>query len=141
MRVMVIVKGNEESESGAMPTEEMLREMGNFNDELVKAGVMLAAEGLLPSAKGVRVSWTPEGEVTRTDGPIAEAKELVGGYWNWQVQSMDEAVEWLKRSPFRAPAELELRQVAEADDLGDAFTPEQREQEKRQRAAIAARQG
>jgi hypothetical protein len=140
MRVMVIVKGNEQSEA-ALPTEEVLREMGNFNDQLVKAGVMLAAEGLLPSPKGVRVSWTPEGELTRTDGPFAEAKELVGGYWIWQVQSMDEAVEWLKRSPFRAPAELELRQVAEADDFGDAFTPELRAQEERQRAAIAARQG
>jgi hypothetical protein len=141
MRVIVIVKGNPESEAGGSPTEEILREMGNFNDELVKAGVMLAAEGLMPSSHGVRVSWTPEGKLTRTDGPFAEAKELVAGYWIWQVQSMDEALEWVKRSPFQAPAELELRPVAEADDFGDAFTPEQREQEKRQRAAIAARQG
>ncbi len=140
MRVMVIVKGDEQSEA-ALPTEEVLSEMGNFNDQLVKAGVMLAAEGLLPSAKGARVSWTLDGKLQRTDGPFAEAKELVGGYWIWQVQSMDEAVEWLKRSPFRAPAELELRQVAEADDFGDAFTSEQREQQQRQRAAIAARQG
>jgi hypothetical protein len=139
MRVMVIIKGSEQDEA-AQPTEEMLRQMGNFNDQLIKAGVMLAGEGLLPSAKGVRVSWTPDGKLNRTDGPFAESKELVGGYWIWQVQSMDEAVEWLKRSPFRAPAELELRQVAEADDFGDEFTPELREQEQRHREAIAGRE-
>lgn len=140
MRVMVIVKGIEQSEA-AQTTEENLREMGNFNDQLVKAGVMLAGEGLLPSSQGIRVSWTPEGKLTRTDGPFGEAKELVAGYWMWQVQSMDEALEWVKRSPFQAPAELELRPVAEAEDFGDEFTPELRQQEERQRAVLAGRQG
>jgi hypothetical protein len=139
MRVMVIVKGNAESEAGGPPPTEMLQEMANYNDELVKAGVMLAGEGLLPSSRGVRVSWTPDGKMVRTDGPFAEAKELVGGFWIWQVRDMDEALAWLKRSPFQAPAELEIRPIGEPDDYGDAFTPEIREQERRQAEAIAAR--
>jgi hypothetical protein len=138
MRVMVIIKASEESEGGAPPPTEMLQTMANFNDELVKAGVMLAGEGLLPSARGFRVSWTPDGRLVRTDGPFAEAKELVGGYWIWQVHDLDEAFEWLKRSPFQAPAELEIRPIGEPDDYGDAFTPEIREQERRQAEAMAA---
>jgi hypothetical protein len=135
---MVIVKANEESEGGATPSTDMLQQMADYNDQLVKAGVMLAGEGLLPSSKGLRVSWTPDGKLVRTDGPFAEAKELVGGYWIWQVHDLDEAVEWLKRSPFRAPAELEIRPIGEPDDYGDAFTPEIREQERRQAEAMAA---
>jgi hypothetical protein len=136
MRVMVIVKGNEQSEAGEMPPTEALTAMADFNDELVKAGVMLAADGLLPSSHGARVSWTPDGKMVRTDGPFAEAKELVAGYWIWQVRSLDEALEWIKRSPFRAPAEVEIRPIGEPDDYGDAFTPELREREARQAEAI-----
>jgi hypothetical protein len=137
---MVIVKGNEETEAGVLPSEEILRAMGNFNEELVKAGVMLAADGLLPSSRGVRVSWTPDGKLVRTDGPFAEAKELVAGYWIWQVHDVDEALEWIKRSPFQAPAEVEIRPIGEADDYGDAFTPELREQERKLTEQIVARQ-
>src|SRR4051794_4032117 len=139
MRVMVIVKGNSETEAGALPTEEELRDMGNFNEELVKAGVMLAGEGLRPSSQGVRLTWTSDGKPVRTDGPFAEAKELVAGYWVLQVRSMDEALEWIRRAPFRATAQVELRQIAEAEDFGDAFTPELRDQEDRQRQEMAAR--
>jgi hypothetical protein len=138
MRVMVIVKANEESERGAMPPTEMLQTMADYNDELVKAGVMLAADGLLPSSRGFRVSWTENGKIVRTDGPFAEAKELIAGYWIWQVRDLDEALEWIKRSPFQAPAELEIRPIGEPDDYGDAFTPEIREQERRQAEAMAA---
>jgi hypothetical protein len=138
MRVMVIVKANEETESGSLPSTEILQAMADYNDELVKAGVMLAAEGLLPSSRGLRVSWTPDAKLVRTDGPFAEAKELVAGYWIWQVHDLDEALEWVKRSPFQAPAELEIRPIGEADDYGDAFTPEIREQERRQAEAMAA---
>jgi hypothetical protein len=133
MRVMVIVKATKESESGALPKEKDLTEMGRFNEELVKAGVMLAGEGLRDSAKGKRVRFAG-GKKTVVDGPFAETKELVAGFWLWQVKSMDEAVEWLKRAPFR-DAEVEIRQVAEAADFGDEFTPELREQEERMRKA------
>jgi hypothetical protein len=131
MKVMVFVKGNEDYEQGAMPKTDELAEMGNFNEELVKAGVMLAGEGLHPSSKAVRVSFDGEKPAV-TDGPFAEAKELVAGYWLWQVKSMDEAVEWIRRAPFRE-GEVELRQVFEAEDFGDEFTPELREQEERLR--------
>jgi hypothetical protein len=135
MRFMVFVKGGEEYEAGQMPSEQELREMGNFNEELVKAGVMLAGEGLHPSSKAARVRYggaTP----TVTDGPFAEAKELVAGYWVWQVKSKEEAIEWLKRAPFK-DGEVELRQVFEAEDFGEEFTPELREQEERLRAQAA----
>jgi hypothetical protein len=129
---MVLVKGGAEYEAGKMPSTDELAEMGKFNEELVKAGVMLAGEGLHPSSKGVRVDFSGD-KPTVTDGPFAEAKELVGGYWIWQVKSMDEAVEWLKRAPFRE-GEVELRQVFEADDFGDELTPELREREEALRA-------
>jgi hypothetical protein len=129
MRVLVLVKGNEETEAGRLPTTEELAEMGAFNEELAKAGVILAAEGLHASAKGKRVRFADEG-TSVIDGPFAEAKELVAGFWIWQVSSMDEAVEWLKRAPFR-DTDVEIRPVFEAEDFGDNFTPELREQEER----------
>jgi hypothetical protein len=132
MRVMVIVKASKESEAGVMPKTEEFAEMGKFNEELVKAGIMLAGEGLLASAKGKRVRFGG-GKKTVIDGPFSETKELVAGFWLWQVKSMDEAVEWLKRAPFQ-DAEVEIRQVAEAADFGDAMTPELRAQEDRLRA-------
>ena len=135
MRVMVFVMGGEEYEKGQMPRTDELAEMGKFNEELVKAGVMLAGEGLHPSSKGVRVDFSGD-KPTVTDGPFAEAKELVAGYWVWQVKSMDEAVEWIKRAPFRE-GEIELRQIFEAEDFGEAFTPELRDQEKRMGEQIA----
>jgi hypothetical protein len=138
MKVIVFVKGNEDYEQGAMPSTDELAEMGKFNEELVKAGVMLAGEGLHNSSKGVRVAYGGE-KPTVTDGPFAEAKELVAGYWIWQVKSMDEAVEWIKRAPFK-DGEVELRQIFEADDFGDEFTPELREQEERLRAQAAENQ-
>ena len=138
MRVMVIVKANQDSEAGKMPDKDILTAMGNFNDELVKAGVMLAGEGLHPTSRGKRVRFGP-GRKTVIDGPFAESKELVAGFWLWQVKSMEEAVEWLKRAPFEDGEEVELRQVFEADDFGAEFTPELREQEERQRAAIEER--
>ena len=138
MRFMVIVKANKDSEAGAMPTEKMLTEMGKFNEELVKAGVMLAGEGLQASSKGARVKFSG-GKTTVIDGPFAETKELVAGYWMWQVKSKEEAIEWLKRAPFE-DTEVEIRQVFEAEDFGDEFTPELREQEERLRAQVAARQ-
>jgi hypothetical protein len=136
MRFMVIVKANKDSEAGVMPTEEMLTEMGKFNEELVKAGVMLAGEGLHPSSKGVRVKFSG-GKTTVIDGPFAETKELAAGYWVWQVKSKEEAIEWLKRAPFE-DTEVEIRQIFEAEDFGDEFTPELREQEERLRAQVAA---
>jgi hypothetical protein len=140
MRFMVIVKASAESEAGALPTQEMLTEMGNYNEELVKAGVMLAGEGLQTSAKGARVKF--EGaKRTVTDGPFAETKELIAGYWMWQVKSKEEAIEWLKRAPFRDGEEVEIRQVFEMDDFGDQFTPELREQEERIREQAAGKQG
>ncbi len=139
MRVMVLVKASEASESGEMPSTEMLAEMGKYNEELVKAGVMLAGEGLAPTSKGKRVAFSGPTERRVIDGPFAESKELVAGYWLWQVKSMDEAVEWLKRSPFQ-DTEVEIRPVFEAEDFGDAMTPELREQEDRLRAQVAERQ-
>ena len=133
MRVMVIVKASEESEAGVLPSTEDLAAMGKYNEELVKAGVMLAGEGLHPSSKGARVRF--EGtKRTVIDGPFAETKELIAGFWLWQVKSKEEAIEWLKRAPFDGGTEIEIRQVFEADDFGEAFTPELREQEERLRA-------
>jgi hypothetical protein len=137
MRFMVIVKANADSEAGVMPTEKMLTEMNKFNEELVKAGVMLAGEGLHPSSKGVRVKFSG-GKTTVIDGPFAETKELIAGFWLWQVKSREEAIEWLKRAPFDGGTEVELRQVFETADFGDEFTPELREQEERIRAQAAA---
>jgi hypothetical protein len=134
MRFMMIVKASSESEAGVMPTEQELREMGDFNDELVKAGIMLSGEGLHPTSKGVRIAY--DGRQRRVlDGPFTETKELIAGFWLIQVKSLDEAVEWAKRVPFRE-GEVEIRQVFEAEDFGDEFTPELREQEERQRAAM-----
>lgn len=138
MRFMVIVKANAESEAGEMPTKEMLTAMGNYNEELVKAGVMQAGEGLQPSSKGARVKFSG-GKTTVTDGPFAETKELVAGFWIWKVKSKEEAIEWLKRAPFEDGAELEIRQIFEAADFGDEFTPELREQEERIRAQVAGK--
>jgi hypothetical protein len=135
---MVIVKADKESEAGVMPSEKLLTEMGKFNEELVKAGVMLAGEGLHPSSKGVRVKFS-DGKQTVIEGPFAETKELVAGFWLWQVKSLDEAIEWLKKAPFEG-TEVEIRQVFEAADFGDEFTPELREQEERLRAQVAAKQ-
>ena len=139
MRVMVLVKASADSEAGVLPDEQMLTEMGKYNEELVKAGVLLAGDGLHPSAKGVRVRFEG-GKTTVTDGPFAETKELIAGFWIWQVRSMDEAIEWLKRAPFDGGAELEIRPIFEADDFGEAFTPELREQEERIRAQAARAQ-
>lgn len=130
MKVMVIVKATAESEAGAMPSHEVLTKMGQFNEELLKAGVLLAGEGLHPTSKGVRIIF-PEGTVI--DGPFAETKELIAGFWMWQVNSMQEAIAWMQRSPFREFPEgaVEIRPVFEAADFGEAFTPELREQEAR----------
>ena len=136
MRVMVLVKASPESEAGEMPSEELLSQMTDFNEELVKAGVMLAGEGLHPSSKGARVAFSG-GERKVIDGPFAETKELVAGYWVWQVKSLDEAVEWLKRAPFQE-GEVEIRPVFEDDDFGDEFTPELREREAQLRAQSQA---
>jgi hypothetical protein len=134
MRVMVIVKADKNSEAGVLPDQKLLADMGKFNEELTKAGVMLAGEGLQPSSKGARVRFAG-GKKTVIDGPFAESKELVAGFWLWQVKSMDEAIEWLKRAPFEG-TEVEIRQVFEAEDFGEAFTPELREQEERLRRKI-----
>jgi hypothetical protein len=134
MRVLVLVKANKESEAGTMPDEKILTEMGKFNEELVKAGVMLAGEGLHPSSKGARVKFAG-GKRIVIDGPFAETKELVAGYWLWQVKSLDEAIEWLKRAPFEE-TEVEIRPLFEMEDFGAEFTPELREQEQRLRAQI-----
>ena len=136
MRVMVIVKANEDSEAGVMPSEQILTDMGKYNEELVKAGIMLAGEGLHPSSKGKRVKFNGGNRLV-TDGPFAETRELIAGFWLWQVKSMDEAVEWLKRAPFDGGTELEIRQVFEMEEFGDEFTPELREQEERIRAEAA----
>jgi hypothetical protein len=135
MRVMAIVKASADSEAGKMPSEELLAAMGEFNEEMVKAGVMLAGEGLHPSSKGVRIGFGGD-ERTVVDGPFAETKELIAGYWLMQVRSMDEAIEWIKRcpNPHDEPGEIEIRQVFEAEDFGEEFTPELREQEERIRA-------
>ena len=137
MRVMVIVKANRESEAGEMPSEQILTDMGKYNEELVKAGVMLAGEGLHPSSKGARVRFSGD-QRTVIDGPFAETKELIAGFWLWQVKSKEEAVEWLKRAPFGGGTEVELRQVFEAEDFGANLTPELREREERLRAQLEA---
>jgi len=133
MRVMVIVKASEESEAGQMPSTEELTEMGQFNEELVNAGVMLAGEGLQSSSKGVRVNYDADRNTTVTDGPFAETKELIAGFWILQVKDMDEAVEWMRRAPFRE-GNVEIRQIFETEDFGEELTPELREQEDRLRA-------
>lgn len=138
MRVMVIVKADKNSEAGVMPSRELLTAMGKFNEELVKAGVMLAGEGLHSSSKGKRIRFSG-GKHTVIDGPFTESKELIAGFWLWQVRSMEETIEWLKRSPFDGGAEIEIRQVFEAEDFGAELTPELREQEARLRAQSAAK--
>jgi hypothetical protein len=138
MRVMVLVKASEQSEAGVMPTTDELNEMGKFNDQLVKAGVMLAGDGLAPTREGKRVRFDAQGVSTVVDGPFAETKEIVAGFWIWEVSSIDEALEWLERSPFR-DAEVEVRRFFEPEDFGDAFTPEMQEAEKRLQDEIAAR--
>jgi hypothetical protein len=137
MQVMVLVKATEQSEAGEMPSQELLEQMTDFNEELVKAGVMLAGEGLHPSSKGVRVAFSGS-ERKVIDGPFTETKELLAGYWVWQVKSMDEAVEWVKRmpNPMEEESVVEIRPVFEADDFGGEFTPELREREQRMRAQI-----
>lgn len=140
MRFMVIVKADKDSEAGVMPTEKMLADMGNYNQQLADAGVMLAGEGLHPSSKGARVKFGEGGKTTVIDGPFAETKELVGGFWLWKVNSREEALDWLKRAPFEN-TEVELRQIFEAEDFGEEFTPELREQEDRIRAQVEAQKG
>ena len=137
MRFMVLVKADKNSEAGVLPSHELLAEMGKFNEELVKAGVLLAAEGLQASSKGARVKFSG-GKRTVIDGPFAESKELIAGFWIWQVKSKEEAIEWLKRAPFE-DTEVEIRQVFEAEDFGAEFTPDLREQEDRVRAKTAAK--
>jgi hypothetical protein len=137
MRFMVIVKADKSTEAGVLPSKDMLTEMGKFNEELAKAGVMLAMDGLQPSSKGARVRFSGN-QRTVTDGPFSETKELVAGFWLWQVRSKEEAIEWLKRAPFRQ-GEVEIRQVFEAEDFGDDFTPELREQEERVREQVATK--
>jgi hypothetical protein len=139
MRVMVLVPASEESERGVMPEEKLLAEMGAFNEELVKAGVMLAGEGLHPSSKGKRVRFQGD-ERTVIDGPFTESKELIAGFWLWQVRDLDEAIEWIKRAPFDAGTEIELRPVFEVEDFGDELTPELREQDERLRAQVEEQQ-
>src|SRR6266478_5402385 len=137
MRFMILIRATKDSEAGVMPSEQLLTDMGKFNEELVKAGVMLEGEGLHPSSKGKRVKFSG-GKQTVIDGPFAETKELIAGFWLWKVKSMDEAVEWLKRAPFDQ-TEVEIRQIFEAEDFGAEFTPELREQEERLREQTAAR--
>jgi hypothetical protein len=139
MRVIVFVKATKESEAGQMPTTEILAEMGKYNEQLVKAGVMQAGEGLHPSSKGKRVKFSGS-QRTVIDGPFAETKELIAGFWIWKVQSMSEAVEWLKRAPFGGGMEIEIRPIFEAEDFGSELTPELREREERLRTQIASRQ-
>ena len=141
MRFMVIVKANPDSEAGILPSRELLAAMGKFNEELAEAGVLLAGEGLQPSSKGARVRFSGEQRIV-TDGPFAEVKELIAGFWLWQVKSKEEAIEWVKRCPNPIPsteAEIEIRQVFEAEDFGAEFTPELREAEERLRAEVAAK--
>jgi hypothetical protein len=141
MRVMVLIKADQDSEAGVMPSEELLTQMGNYNEELVKAGIMLAGEGLHPSSKGKRVRFSGD-QRTVIDGPFAETKELIAGFWLWQVKSMDEAVEWVKRcpNPMGGESDVEIRQVFEAEDFGEEFTPELRAQEDRLRAQVEAQE-
>jgi hypothetical protein len=141
MRFMVLIKADKNSEAGVLPDEKLLAEMGKYNEELVKAGVMLAGEGLHPSSKGARVKFSREKRIV-TDGPFPETKELIAGFWIWQVKSKEEAIEWVKRCPNPMPgteSEIEIRQVYEAEDFGPAFTPELREQEERIRAQLDAK--
>jgi hypothetical protein len=135
MRFMVIVKASKESEAGILPDEKILTEMGKYNEELMKAGVMLAGEGLHASSKGARVKFSGKDRIV-TDGPFAETKELIAGFWLWKVNSKKEAIEWLKRAPFDGGTEIEIRQVFEPEDFGPALTPEVREQEERMRAQL-----
>jgi hypothetical protein len=135
---MVIVKADKNSEAGILPDKEILSKMGKFNEELAKAGVMLAGEGLQASSKGARVKFNGD-KRTVTDGPFTETKELIAGFWLWQVRSMDEAIEWLKRAPFDGGAEVEIRRVFEAEDFGENFTPELRKQEERIREQITSK--
>ena len=139
MRFMMLVKANSDSEAGTMPSEQELAEMGQYNEELVKAGVLLAGEGLHPTSNGARVKFSGS-KPTVTDGPFAEAKELIAGFWIIQVKSREEAIEWARRVPFRE-GEVEIRQIFEAEDFGSEFTPELREQEENLRAQIAAQHG
>lgn len=141
MRFMILVKATRDSEAGVMPSQELLAEMGRFNEELVKAGVMLAGEGLHPSAKGARVRFSGKDRQV-IDGPFAETKELVAGFWMWKCASLQDAINWVKRCPNPMPgdSEIEIRQVFEAEDFGEAFTPELREQEERLRAQAAQQQ-
>ncbi len=139
MRVMVLVKASSESEAGVLPSQELLTDMTKYNEELVKAGVMLAGEGLHPSSKGVRIRFSGT-ERTVIDGPFAETKELIAGFWLWQVKSLDEAVEWLKRAPFDGGTEIELRPVFETEDFAAEMTPELKEANERLRAQVAANQ-
>ena len=139
MRFMVIVKADKDSEAGIMPSEKLLTEMGNFNQQLADAGVMLAGEGLQPSSKGARVKFDGKGNTSVIDGPFAETKELVAGFWVWKCNSKEEAIEWLKKAPFEN-TEVEIRQVFEAEDFGEEFTPEARAQEKRIRQQLEAQQ-
>jgi hypothetical protein len=138
MRVIVFVKATKESEAGQMPTTEILTEMGKYNEELVKAGIMLAGEGLQPSSKGKRVKFSGS-QRTVIDGPFVETKELIAGFWIWKVKSMDEAVDWLKKAPFGGGTEIEIRPIFEADDFGKELTPELRQREERLRAQIASK--
>jgi hypothetical protein len=141
MRVMVMIKANEDSEAGVMPSEQLLTEMGAFNEELVKAGVMLDGDGLKPSSEGARVRFSGS-QRTVIDGPFVETKELIAGYWIWQVESLDEAIEWVKRcpNPMGGESVIEIRPFFEAEDFGKEFTPELREQEERLRAQLSAKQ-
>jgi hypothetical protein len=141
MKFMIIMKANKDTEAGVMPSEQALTEMGNFNEELVNAGIMLAGEGLHPSSKGARVKFSA-GKPTVTDGPFAEAKELIAGFWMWEVKSKEEAIDWVKRIPNsdQTDFEVEIRQVFAAEDFGAEFTPEAREQEERLRERIASKQ-
>jgi hypothetical protein len=139
MRFMLIVKADANSEAGVMPSQELLTEMGKYNEELVKAGVLLAGEGLHPSSKGARVRFEKDGSSTVIDGPFAETKELVAGFWILEVSSREEVIEWVRKAPFR-DGEVEVRQVFSTDDFGDAMTPELREQEDRLRATVEAQQ-
>jgi hypothetical protein len=140
MRFMVIVKATPESEAGQMPSEQLLADMGRYNEELVKAGIMQAGEGLHPSSKGARVHFSGKNR-TVTDGPFTETKELVAGFWLWQCASLQEAIDWVKRcpNPMMGPSDIEIRQIFEAEDFGEAFTPELREQEDRLRAQLEAK--
>jgi|SRR6185503_1521136 hypothetical protein len=135
MRVMVIVKASKESEAGEMPSEQILRDMGNYNEQLVKAGIMQAGEGLHPTSKAKRIRFSGQ-DRTVIDGPFAETKELIAGYWLWKVKSMDEAVSWLKKAPFDGGTEIEIRPIFEAEDFGKEFTPELRAQEERLRSKM-----